>query len=209
MKTILSLSLLFSSLNVLALDLLERQMDQRMVKNQRKYSSMVIYEMIKSAKKNENECNIDIGFDNPSFYIDKGEHSFFYTNKVYSSKDMYDSNHYQCLLDPDKKKLECNERLPRESNSIFQQSDIYVRLTINLDEVGNAVSMYGVKSRKYNIAGHTLPDLLEKTITEFTCDIQPPPVVKDTAVSDKKRADDKSFNIPKNQEIKGASSVTK
>lgn len=196
------------SLSISASTLYERQMNPDMIKSQREYSSEKIFELIRGIKKDNEKCNVNIESDGYYFAVIKEDHSFSFVNNVLSGKRRHRSR-YECLLNSEKTKLECEQRLPRESNSILQQSDNYVRLTINLNEQGLATSMYGVKSRKYSIAGYTLPNLLEKTITEFKCDIETLPLVKDERVSDKKRKEIKKKNSIKEDESKIQQTVDK
>lgn len=183
----------------------EQEIGHQKITSERDYSSEKIFKMIQNAKKNESLCNIEVESDGYSFSVKKGGHSFSFVNYILDGKKRHRST-YDCLLTQGKRKLECNRRLSRDQT--YQISDMYISLTINLDEAGNAVSMHGEKSRKYILAGHTI-DILSDLVTEFKCDIEHPAVITDPTVRNGIDRSESSSNTTASKELEKSGATQK
>lgn len=163
----------------------ERGILPELVEDQRKYSSKVIYSMIKHAKINNTDCNINIRDGGLYFVIDEGTSKHAYTNIVKFDNRRKLSN-YECILTRDKSKLNCERGLPHNSNR--QKGLTYIRLTINLDGKGYATSMHGNETTEYEIFGQRV-SMLDSVNSKFSCNIQIPSKLKDPAIVNNGRGD--------------------
>ncbi|MBL6989624.1 MAG: hypothetical protein ISR65_07590 [Bacteriovoracaceae bacterium] len=165
----------------------EENLPQGTIELHRKYSGEVIFDMIKYAMINDNECNIKLKKSLPrggTFTVLGGkDHYFSFTNDVQSGK-WRSTSQYDCLLSKDLKRLECMRRLPGEAT--YQSWSDYIRMTFNLDEKGKIISMSGKKTREQRVMGYEVP-FLEKVLAKFKCDIAHPAKITKPEVKDEEK----------------------
>ncbi len=163
----------------------ERRIPKELVEEQRRYSSEVIYEMIKYAKVDGRDCNVMPEMISISFNINQGEYDFAYANTVYGNNNDRELSSYDCLLSVDRRRLECERRLPGAAAGLSTEDYIYT--TIHLDESGQATSMEGRLVRR-PIKGLFNFLARKKVLTKFSCVIEPPAKVSKKEINNKERS---------------------
>ena len=177
--------------SVLYADTYEDSVPKDLVELQRKYSGRAIYEMIKYVLNDDNECKVKFKHRNSrssfTFVVDS-KHMFNFSNRV-NYGDMQLSSIYDCLISKDKKRLECERVLPNEEMN--QSWSDYIRMTMNLDEKGNIVSMHGNKTREHRKLGFSHP-WFNQVLANFKCDIAHPSKVDKPEVKDEEKRQGKT-----------------
>ena len=191
MNSMKVLLVILISYNIVYADTYEEDLLQDLVELQRRYSGNAIFEMIRYALTNEKECNVTFSSSKESgvFTVLVGKkHNFSFNNNV-ESGETRDLSTYNCLLSKDKKRLECERVLPNEEMN--QSWSDYIRMTMNLDEKGNIVSMHGKKTREHRKLGFSHP-WFNQVLANFKCDIAHPSKVDKPEVKDEEKRQGKT-----------------
>lgn len=182
----------------------EKQISKGLIEDQRKFSGKIIAEMLKKFELSD-DCEVSEikSFDDANFSIGtkKGE-PFGYSNTIWEEDDMREISSYDCLLTPDKKRLECERELPGQATYQMYIDNIYT--TMYLDNEGQITRVTSKQIRNYWEGADFWP--LTRTLQEFDCrvdpDIEHPPKVNDQDRKAKEDLNNEETSDEKSKSIK-------